>query len=94
MKTIITLFSALCVLSGCATLGGSTMPTSAEYISTDTTSASLPDPMAPTSLMPDLTPRIIISVSGGAPVIGIPLGGGIFLPVTGGMPLVGIPIGP
>jgi hypothetical protein len=33
-------------------------------------------------------------VTGGAPVIGIPLGGDLFLPVTGGAPVTGIPLSP
>jgi hypothetical protein len=38
-------------------------------------------------------PQLIIPVTGGAPVVGIPLGGGVYLPVTGDGPIVGIPIG-
>jgi hypothetical protein len=33
-------------------------------------------------------------VTGGPPVIGIPVGGGLFVPVTGGAPVMGIPTGP
>jgi hypothetical protein len=42
----------------------------------------------------NLGPQIIIPTTGGAPVLGIPLGGNIFQPVTGGAPVIGIPTGP
>ena len=39
-------------------------------------------------------PRIVIPVTGVAPIIGIPLGGSICLPVTGGAPIIGMPTSP
>ena len=74
-------------MSACATTGalqdnaaaGATNLDSAPSIS------STPEPS-----FPDMTPRIIIPVTGGAPVVGIPLGGNLFMPVTGGAPVVGI----
>ena len=50
-------------------------------------SASAPDPAAP-----DNSPRMIIPATGGAPVLGIPVGGGLYIPVTGGAPVPGTPI--
>ena len=39
-------------------------------------------------------PQPILPVTGGPPVIGIPLGGNMYLPETGGPPVVGIPLFP
>jgi len=39
-------------------------------------------------------PQPVMPVTGGAPVMGIPLGGDMYLPVTGGPPVVGIPLAP
>jgi hypothetical protein len=33
----------------------------------------------------------VIPATGGAPLLGIPLGGNLYLPATGGPPIVGIP---
>jgi hypothetical protein len=43
---------------------------------------------------PGNSPRLIISVNSGVPVLAIPLGGGIYLPVTGEPPTPGIPLNP
>jgi len=43
---------------------------------------------------PNIGPQPVLPVTGGTPVIGIPLGGSIYLPVTGGPPIVGIPLAP
>jgi hypothetical protein len=56
-------------------------------------------PLAPATTpafppQPDMTPRLMQPVTGGAPVVGIPLGGTLFQPVTGGPPVVGIPLTP
>ena len=42
----------------------------------------------------DNSPRLILPVTGGPPVIGIPLGGGMYLPVTVEAPTLGIPLTP
>ena len=82
-------------ISGCATPGpvsgaqgrsGYTV----EAAATDSASAAI----APPFQDQNIGPRIIIPATGGAPVIGIPLGGNIYLPVTGGAPVIGIPITP
>jgi hypothetical protein len=81
--------------AGCATLGtvpgaqGSSGYT-VEAAATDSASATIAPPLQDQNM----GPRIIIPVTGGAPVIGIPLGGNIYLPVTGGAPVIGIPITP
>jgi hypothetical protein len=42
----------------------------------------------------DMAPRVVLPVTGGPPVVGIPVGGSLYLPVTGGPPVVGIPVAP
>ncbi len=100
MKTRLLLM--LCVLAapGCATLGsvqgtaGSTSAPSSAVSSTDMASTPpfLSTPAGPAT--DDMSPRLIIPVTGGPPVIGIPVGGSLFVPVTGGAPVMGIPTGP
>jgi hypothetical protein len=83
----------ICSTAGCATVGGgpglSTYPESSADEAT-----SPPTTIAPSNQGQDVSPRFIIPATGGAPVIGIPLGGNMFLPVTGGAPVIGIPTGP
>jgi len=92
MKTLI-LSILVFSLAGCATLGaapGAGESTTAAGVAS-TTDASATPIGSPSQ---DMSPKIIIPVTGGAPVLGIPLGGNIFLPVTGGAPEIGMPIGP
>jgi len=42
----------------------------------------------------DHSPRLVIPMTGGAPVLAIPIGGDLYLPVTGGAPVPGIPVSP
>jgi hypothetical protein len=94
MKTLTLLILALSI-TGCATLG--TAPdTQASMGSPIEESATVPvSPAFPPSSQDQNTgPQIIIPATGGAPVIGIPLGGNIYLPVTGGLPVIGIPTSP
>jgi hypothetical protein len=94
MKTIISLIFIVTAATGCATLvpiQGN--PGTAGSINSD--SASSPSPMAGFPSQDENSgPRLIIPATGGPPVIGIPVGGGLFLPVTGGTPVIGIPISP
>ena len=91
-KTLLIVLLA-CSTAACATTGalqgnsgiGATTPDAAPASISGV--PSLPDPDT-------TTPRIIIPVTGGAPVVGIPLGGDLYLPVTGGAPVVGISTGP
>jgi hypothetical protein len=39
-------------------------------------------------------PRLVIPVTGGPPVIGIPVGSDLYIPVTGGAPIPGMPVSP
>jgi hypothetical protein len=42
----------------------------------------------------DMAPRMVIPATGGAPILGIPVGGGLYIPVTGGAPIPGTPVTP
>lgn len=55
---------------------------------------SQPVPPSNDSGAPDHAPRLVIPVTGGPPVLAIPLGGNLYLPVTGEPPVPGIPLGP
>jgi hypothetical protein len=94
MKALIPMI-LLITTAGCATLG--TVPgaqDSGAYIVKAAGADSAPASISPPFQDENVGPRIIIPVTGGAPVIGIPLGGNIYLPVTGGAPVIGIPISP
>jgi hypothetical protein len=43
---------------------------------------------------PETGPRLVLPATGGAPVMAIPLGGGVYLPVTGEPPVVATPLTP
>jgi hypothetical protein len=80
--------------AGCATLGAAPGAQGNRESAAEETTTSAPTTIVPPFQDQDIGPRIIIPVTGGAPVIGIPLGGNIFLPVTGGAPVIGIPTSP
>lgn len=91
MRILITLALVTLAAAGCATTG----PLAS--------SASMSDEPAPASMtpsnngapsMPDMSPRLIMPVTGGAPVIGVPLAGDIYQPVTGGPPVIATPLFP
>ena len=93
MKTfaiLILVFSA----AGCATLDTVPGTQSNGESFTEEATASAPATIVFQFQDQDMRPRIIIPTTGGAPVVGIPLGGNIFLPVTGGEPVIGIPTNP
>ena len=93
MKSLI--LTILVSIAGCATLG--TAPGTPVNSSSTVAGASADFSPAPSaSPLPDqnIGPRIIMPVTGGAPVLGIPLGGDMYLPVTGGTPVVGMPLTP
>jgi len=84
----------VCTAAGCATLGtvpGTQGNTAAGAPEATTSIAATIDPPSEDQ---NSGPRLFIPVTGGAPGIGIPLGGDLFLPVTGGAPVIGIPTGP
>ena len=95
VKTVIPFVLIVFAATGCATLGpiqGDPGSTGSAYDEARSTSAAV------TTLSPpqdeNTGPRLIVPATGGAPVIGIPVGGNLFLPVTGGPPVVGIPTSP
>ena len=95
MKTVIPLLLVISAITGCATQGlvarspGSTDPSFQE-----TASDPFPPNMAAPSQSQDMMPRLVIPSTGGAPVIGIPVGGDLYIPVTGGAPIPAMPISP
>jgi hypothetical protein len=95
MKAAIPMMLAIVALTGCATLGstqgGSAIVASGD-VNAEPTSPAASNPFPPQDT--DIGPRLIIPLTGGPPVIGIPLGGDLFLPLTVGPPLPGIPTSP
>jgi hypothetical protein len=94
MKTLVLLAMTLAI-GGCAALGGvrdtqGRMGSSPEEPVTDDPAPALTDP----SRNQNIGPQLIVPVTGGAPVFGIPLGGNMFQPVTGGTPVIGMPVFP
>jgi hypothetical protein len=92
VKTLLALLLVLSATAGCATQGlvaggrGNTGPSFVETAS---------DPFPPTPpQIPSMMPRLVIPVTGGPPVIGIPVGSDLYMPVTGGPPIPGMPISP
>lgn len=81
--------------AGCATVGATSGQSAvgASTSSANDSSALVPD-VFPPSQQQSMLPSIVLPVTGGAPIIGIPLGGNLFMPVTGGEPIIGIPTGP
>ena len=94
MKTL-ALMVLILATAGCASLGP---VAEAQEPGGSPVIDAAPDSTAPMLASPfpnqNMQPQIIIPVTDGVPVIGIPLGGDIFLPVTGGAPVVGIPTSP
>lgn len=94
MKTLI-LMILMISAAGCATLG--TVPRTREMngssLEATATDSARPNIAAPFQDQ-NIGPQIIIPVTGGIPIIGIPLGGNIYLPVTGGAPIIGLSTSP
>jgi hypothetical protein len=91
VKTLIALLLVLSATTGCATQGLVAGSPNAGPSFVDTA----PDPFPPTPpQIPNMMPRLVIPVTGGPPVIGIPVGGDLYISVTGGPPIPGIPVSP
>lgn len=87
--------SLLLIVAGCATMGTAQSDQRSHGSSVDTPASPAPTPtMSSPSPAEDRGPRLVLPVTGGAPVMALPLGDGLYLPVTGGPPVVGIPVGP
>jgi hypothetical protein len=100
LKSVISISLIIFAATGCATLGpdqggaGNRVVTgTTDAIDVDA-AASSPAPATAFPPQEEIGPRLIIPVTGGPPVIGIPVGGDLFIPVTGGPPVPGIPTGP
>lgn len=74
-----------------ATTGCATVPQGGAGSYTPPPVAASP---APAPQLQNMGPREVIPATGGIPVLGIPVGGGLYVPVTGGQPIVGIPVSP
>ena len=92
MKRFIFLILVLAT-AGCATLGTMTETQRSSAVNAAETPVDS-DPVFPSSQVQSTGPTVIIPVTGGLPVLGIPLGGNIFQPVTGGLPIIGISTSP
>ena len=57
---------------------------------TSPSATSAPNPMPQSNTLP----QHVLPVTGGPPVMAIPLGGNMYLPVTGGEPIAGTPLFP
>jgi hypothetical protein len=91
VKVIESLAVLALALSGCVAQGPQQPTASAGSTWTPAQKSPFDTPDPATPSLPDLSPRLILPVTGGPPVIGIPLGGSLFLRVTGGPPVIGIP---
>lgn len=93
MKSFILM--SLVSIAGCAALGSAPATHVNSASSPATASADVPPaPSAPTLPEQNMGPRLIIPVTGGAPILGIPFGGNMYLPITGGAPVMGMPLSP
>ena len=94
MKTLILMFLVFST-AGCATLGtapGTQVASGPPAAATGIDFA--PAPSAPPFPDQNIGPRLIMPVTGGAPVFGIPFGSNMYIPVTGGAPVMGMPTTP
>lgn len=94
MKTVWLLMPLLFTVSGCVTNGAVQGDPQGGDSSFGASSSALSAPATPFPPPLDMTPRLMQPVTGGAPVVGIPLGGTLYQPVTGGPPAVGLPLFP
>jgi len=51
-------------------------------------------PAFPPPKQPNNGPQLVVPATGGARIIGIPVGGNLFIPATGGPPVIGISTDP
>lgn len=83
MSPRVLLVPAILALGGCGTIGGNQPSSSAPSSVSDTSAPSV-----------HTEPRLVIPVTGGPPVLAIPLGGDSYLPVAGGPPVLAMPVSP
>jgi hypothetical protein len=95
MKASLPLILSVFAATGCVSTGalqGNRESAGPDHDTPARAAPATPDPFQ--SQAPDTMPRLIIPATGGPPVIGIPVGGGLYVPTTGGPPVIGIPTGP
>jgi hypothetical protein len=96
MKIAIALLITVFAVSGCSALGPLQPDSQQTNFGTNNSESSAalaaPDPFP--ARTQNTGPQVIIPVTGGPPVLGIPVGGNLFVPVTGGPPVPGIPTSP
>jgi hypothetical protein len=83
---VISLLVAGCVSTGAVAPNASGDNAATPVITPDPMPPIIWSPAIPATQPNNLAPQIITPVTGGAPVMAIPLGGSIFQPVTGGRP--------
>jgi hypothetical protein len=87
------------LVTGCVT-NGALQPNAAGAASVipmtiaSPTPSTIFDPAALSTQPNSLAPQIVTPVTGGPPVLAVPLGGNVFQPVTGGPPVLGVPASP
>jgi hypothetical protein len=98
MKTALACCLVVVAGAGCVTSGpGSSAPGSAGSLTGAAASGvvSAPDPFpAPLQAPANFGPQLIIPVTGGPPVMALPLGGTLYQPLTGDPPVTGMPLFP
>jgi hypothetical protein len=97
MKTLGVLALVLFRATGCPTVGttqsnASSLGFFAPPVQQSVSPFPSHQPVMPfASQQPQLGPRMITPATGGAPILGTPVGGNPYQPVTGGPPVVGVP---
>jgi hypothetical protein len=97
MKILGVLALVLFTTTGCPTLGNMQSNASPPNVFT----SSAPQPVTPFSARRSVTPsafqppnsgpQLIMPATGGAPIVGMPVGGNVYMPATGGPPVMGMP---
>jgi hypothetical protein len=95
MKAAAILSLSLLAIAGCVTQGAVQPPA----LTDSSTAGAAPAAVTIQDVLPphrqdNMFPRLIMPVTGGTPILGIPFGGNVFQPVTGGPPVLGIPLTP
>jgi hypothetical protein len=96
MKAVWVSVLVLVAMAGCAMQSDlqDSQPTRGSSIEPPAGSGATVVP-APSPPQPEhFGPRLIVPVSGGPPVLGMPVGGNLYIPVTGGPPVPGMAIDP
>jgi hypothetical protein len=94
MKSPLVLLLILPLAGGCAALNNyQTIHPEPDFSDVAPRTAPLTPMLSVPAPAQDGAVQLFQPVRGGAPTMGIPLGGNLFQPVTGGPPVIGIPTG-